>query len=101
MKTEKFIEVTDIGRSIGIDAFKFAFEGVVCKPVVINGKKITYREMECLKHLGKAEKDKQIQKEMNFKGQASVNSLMVRLRNKMEVTSRSEMIIQANRIGII
>lgn len=91
--THEYVDCGRRGKCIG--------EGIVCKPVVIEGKKITYRETECLRLLGSAKRDKQIKVDMGFKSQASVNSLMVRLRSKMDVTSRSEMIIKANQIGII
>ncbi|MGV8136523.1 MAG: hypothetical protein AB2L20_15045 [Mangrovibacterium sp.] len=91
--THEFVDCSRRGKCIG--------EGKVCKPLMVNGEKITYREREALSHLFAAKKDKQIQQDMGFSSPASVKSLMVRLRGKFDASSRSELLIKARQIGIV
>jgi len=91
--TYEFVNCPRRGRCIG--------EGKVCKPLMVNGEKITHREREALDLLFSAKKDKEIQEDMGFTSPASVKSLMVRLRDKFDVTSRSELLLKARQIGIL
>lgn len=75
-------------------------EGLCCKQLSINGERITNRERQCLKLLSQGRTDKEIRREMGFHSQASVNSLMERLRNKTHVNRRSEMAIIAKEAGL-
>ena len=75
-------------------------EGLCCKPLSIDGVKITHRERECLSYIKSGKTDKQIKVQMGFTSQASVNSLMERLRNKLNVSNRTEMAVIANQIGV-
>ena len=74
-------------------------EGKVCK-LSLNGVKITYRELQCLRFTVKGENYKQIASEMGFKNTLPVNSLMSRLRDKFGVGSKAALIILSNQLGI-
>lgn len=74
-------------------------EGKVCK-LTLNGIKITYRELQCLRHTVKGKDYKQIASEMGFRNTLPVNSLMSRLREKFGAGSKAALIIMSQQLGI-
>ena len=74
-------------------------EGKVCK-LTLNGIKITYRELQCLRHTVKGKDYKQIASEMGFKNTIPVNSLQSRLREKLGAGSKAALIIMSQQLGI-
>ena len=76
-------------------------EGKVCSPLIINEQRITYREIECLRHIGKGLTYKQISVEMGFRSITAVNSLIDRLRDKLQCTSNVEIALKVKELGIV
>lgn len=74
-------------------------ESKVCK-LTLNGIKITYRELQCLRHTAKGKDYKQIALEMGFRNTLPVNSLMSRLREKFGAGSKAALIIMSQQLGI-
>ena len=74
-------------------------EGKVCK-LTLNGIKLTYRELQCLRYTVKGKDYKQIASEMGFNNTLPVNSLMSRLREKFGAGSKSALIIMSQQLGI-
>jgi DNA-binding CsgD family transcriptional regulator len=92
-KTREYVDCGRHGKCPG--------EGKVCTPVVINGSHITYRELECLKLIGEGLPYKRIKIEMGFRQVTAVNSLIGRLRDKLQCSSNVEIAIKAKEMGIV
>ena len=71
-------------------------EGKVCS---MHG--LTFRELQCFRLNGMGLNYDQIKSEMGFRTKTAVNSLMERLRNKLDVKDRTELSIKAHQIGIV
>lgn len=89
--TKEFFDCGRRGQCIG--------EGKVCK-LTLNGIKITYRELQCLRLNSKGKSYAEIRCEMGFNSQNSVNSLMSRLRDKLGAGSKSALIVMSQQLGI-
>jgi len=92
-KTREYVACGRRGRCIG--------EGKVCSPVTINGEHITYRELECLRLIGTGLTYQRIRIEMGFKRVTAVNSLIDRLRDKLQCTSNTEIALKVKELGIV
>lgn len=87
-RSKEFYDCGKHGKCIG--------EGKVCSLMGL-----TFREMQCLR-LNNAGKDyAQIRSEMGFKNNTAVNSLMSRLRIKLDAKSKTELITKSQEIGIL
>ena len=92
-KSKEFVDCGKRGRCPG--------ENKVCSPVVINGSRITFRELECWKLIGQQLSYKQVMFEMGFRRETAVNSLMERLRIKLACSDKVGIALKAKEIGII
>ena len=75
-------------------------ENKVCSPLCINGDRISHREYECLKLIGISLTYKQIMVEMGFRRETAVNSLIARLRDKLQCNTLVEIALKVKEIGI-
>jgi len=71
-------------------------EGLVC-----NLMGLTFRELQCLRLNNNGKDYSQIKKEMGFKSQTAVNSLMSRLRDKLNAKDRTQLLMNSYKIGIL
>lgn len=92
-KTKEFVDCGRRGRCFG--------ENLVCSPLSINGERITHREFECLKLIGIGLPYKRIMIEMGFRRTSAVNSLLVRLRDKMCCSNQVEIAIKVKELGLV
>lgn len=92
-KTKEFMECGRHGRCAG--------ENQVCSPLCINGEHITNREFECLKLIGIGLDYKRITIEMGFRRETAVNSLIDRIRDKLQCSNNREIILKVKEIGIV
>jgi DNA-binding CsgD family transcriptional regulator len=92
-KTREYVACGRKGRCIG--------EGKVCSPLRINGESITFRELECLRLIGVGLTYKRIREEMGFKRVTAVNSLIDRLRDKLQCCSNVEIALKVKELGIV
>lgn len=76
-------------------------ENKVCSALMINESKITHRELECLKLIGIGLTYKSITIEMGFRRETAVNSLIDRLRDKMQCTNNVEIAIKVKELGLV
>jgi DNA-binding CsgD family transcriptional regulator len=76
-------------------------EGKVCSILSINGFQITNRELECLKLIGTGLTYKMICAAMGFRRQTAVNSLIDRLRDKLQCANQVEIALKVKEIGLI
>lgn len=92
-KTREYVACGRRGRCIG--------EGKVCSPVTINGEHISFRELECLRLIGIGLTYKRIRAEMGFRHVTAVNSLIDRLRDKLQCASNVEIALKVKELGIV
>jgi len=92
-KTKEYFECGQKGKCRG--------EGKVCSPLTINGERITFRELECLKLIGTGLTYKQITIEMGFRRETAVNSLIGRLRDKLQCGNNVEIALKVKELGIV
>lgn len=76
-------------------------EYIICKAAMINGIKITHREIECLRLIGSGKSYREIRMSMGFNSQASVNSLINRLKIKFNARGKTELALLACKTGIV
>ena len=93
IKSKEFVECGHRGKCSG--------EGRVCSPLLINGSRITFRELECLKLIGIGMTYKRITIEMGFRRETAVNSLIGRLRVKLQCASNIEIALKVKELGLI
>jgi DNA-binding CsgD family transcriptional regulator len=89
-------EYVDCGRR-----GKCAHEGKICTPISVNGSHITCRELECLRLIGEGLAYKQIKIEMGFRQVTAVNSLIGRLRDKLQCTNNVGIALKAKELGLV
>lgn len=89
-------EYVDCGRK-----GKCKGENKVCSPIVVNGSRITFRELECLKLIGVGLTYKRITVEMGFRRETAVNSLIDRLRDKLQCMNNVEIAIKVKELGFV
>ena len=75
-------------------------EGKVCS-MTFDNEKITHRERECLALVGNGKSYREIMVSMGFRSMASVNSIMARLKEKLNERSKTGLAIHARQIGIV
>ena len=92
-KTREYVDCGRHGKCPG--------EGKVCTPVIVNGSQITHRELECLRLIGEGLPYKQIRLEMGFRKVTAVNSLIGRLRDKLQCNSNVEIALKAKEMGVV
>lgn len=92
-KTKEFVECGRHGYCVG--------ENKVCSPLCINGEHITHREFECLKLIGTGLTYKRITVEMGFRRETAVNSLIDRIRDKLQCSNNTEIAIKVKELGIV
>ena len=92
-KTREYVACGRKGKCSG--------EGKVCSPLVVNGSQISYRELECLRLIGIGLTYKRIRAEMGFRSVTAVNSLIDRLRDKLQCTSNIEIALKVKELGIV
>jgi len=92
-KTREYVACGRKGKCVG--------EGKVCSPLVVNGSHISYRELECLRLIGAGLTYKRITEEMGFRSITAVNSLIDRLRDKLQCTSNVEIALKVKELGIV
>lgn len=92
-KTKEYVNCSHRGRCAGEDK--------VCSPVCIKGEHITHREFECLKHIGTGHTYKEITVEMGFRRETAVNSLIYRLRYKLNCRNNVEIALKCKDFGIV
>ncbi len=73
-------------------------EGLMCKPVQVNGETLTQREAQCLRLLGQGKTYKDIQKELNYTTVVSANSLVSRLYNKIGASDKAKVALLAAQV---
>lgn len=93
---KKTKEYVDCGRR-----FRCPGECKVCSPIRINGNKITFRELQCWRLIGNSLSYRQIMIEMGFRRETAVNSLMERLRIKLDAKDKTDLALKAKEIGIV
>lgn len=71
-------------------------EGKVCSMYGL-----TLRERQCLELNGQGKSYKEIKVLMGFKNQLPVNSLMSRLRSKLDASSKTDLLIKSRQLGIV
>lgn len=86
--TTEFVDCGRHGRCKG--------EGLVC-----NLMGLTFRELQCLRLNNNGKDYSQIKNEMGFKSHTAVNSLMQRLRDKLNAKDKTELLIKSYAIGIV
>lgn len=77
---------------------KCTAEGLICKPLLINGESLTQRETQCLRLLGQGMTYKQIQKALCYTTVASANSLVYRLYAKLGIGDKTKAAIIAAQV---
>jgi len=92
-KTKEFVDCGRRGRCPG--------ENKVCSPLCINGEHITHREFECLKLIGIGLNYKRITVEMGFRRETAVNSLIDRIRDKLQCNNNTEIALKVKELGIV
>jgi DNA-binding CsgD family transcriptional regulator len=92
-KTKEYFDCGLKGRCQG--------EGKVCSPLFINGSRITFRELECLKLIGTGLSYKQIKVEMGFTRETAVNSLTDRIRDKFQCSNNTEVALKVKELGLV
>lgn len=92
-KTKEFVECGRHGHCMG--------ENKVCSPLCINGEHITHREFECLKLIGIGLTYKRITVEMGFRRETAVNSLIDRIRDKLQCNNNTEIALKVKELGIV
>ena len=92
-KTREYVACGRRGKCVG--------EGKVCSPLVVNGSHISYRELECLRLIGIGLTYKRIATEMGFRSVTAVNSLIDRLRDKLQCASNIEIALKVKELGIV
>lgn len=92
-KTREYVACGRKGKCSG--------EGKVCSPLIVNGSQITFRELECLRLIGTGLTYKRIAVEMGFRSITAVNSLIDRLRDKLQCTSNIEIALKVKELGIV
>lgn len=73
-------------------------EGMICKPLLINGEHLTQRETQCLRLIGKGLSYKEIQSEFNYKSVVSANSLVQRLYGKVGASDKAKVALLAAQV---
>jgi len=76
-------------------------ENKICSQLMINGSKITHRELQCLKLIGVGLPYKIICTEMGFRRETAVVSLIYRLRDKLQCSNQTEIAIKVREVGLI
>ncbi len=76
-------------------------ENKVCSPLCINESRITFREFECLKLIGHGLSYKKIMAEMGFRRETAVNSLVARLRDKLQCTTLVEIALKVRELELV
>lgn len=101
-KRGAFDRVPDVaGHILTSEAFecgmkgKCKAEGYCCKPVEVNGERLTQRESQCLRLIGQGLTYKQIQRELCYTTVVSVNSLVQRLYDKIGISDKAKVAILA------
>jgi DNA-binding CsgD family transcriptional regulator len=104
-KRGAFDKVADIsGHILTSEAYecgmkgKCKAEGFLCKPVEVNGEKLTQRESQCLRLIGQGLTYKDIQKELCYSTVVSVNSLIQRLYEKIGVSDKAKVALIAAQV---
>ena len=92
-KTKEYVECGHKGRCAG--------ENKVCSPLCIYGSRITFRELECLKLIGIGLTYKQITVEMGFRRYTAANSLIGRLRDKLQCSNNVEIALKVKELGLV
>ena len=92
-KTKEFFDCGRKGKCPG--------EGKVCSSLMINGSHISYREFECLKLIGIGLTYKRITVEMGFRRETAVNSLIDRIRDKLQCNNNTEIALKVKELGIV
>lgn len=92
-KSKEFIECNRRGHCPG--------ENKVCSPLCINGERITHRELECLKLIGINLSYKQIMIEMGFRRETAVNSLIARLRDKLQCSNQTAIALKVKELQLV
>ena len=92
-KTKEYVECGRRGHCPG--------ENKVCSPLMINGSRITFREHECLKLIGIGLTYKRITIEMGFRRETAVNSLIDRIRDKLQCSNNVEIALKVKELGIV
>lgn len=91
-KTKEYVECGRKGRCPG--------ENKVCSPLFINGSRITFRELDCLK-LNTGLTYQQIAVEMGFRRVTAVNSLFARLHDKFQCNNNVELALKAKELRLV
>jgi len=91
--TKEYVECGRKGKCAG--------ESKVCSPLLINGSRITFRELECLKLIGIGLTYKRITIEMGFRRETAVNSLIDRLRDKLQCGNNVEIALKVKELGLV
>lgn len=91
-KTKEFFDCGRRGTCPG--------RGEVCSELCINGSRITHREFECMRLIGVGLTYKRITIEMGFRRETAVNSLIDRIRDKLQCANNVEIAIRVKELGI-
>lgn len=86
--TKEFVDCGQRGKCPG--------EGEVCGMA-----DLTYRELQCARLNAKGNDYRQIMIEMGFRSQTAVNSIMSRLRDKLDAKDKTELLIKSHQLGIV
>lgn len=79
---------------------KCSGENKVCSPICINGSRITFRELDCLR-LNTGLTYQQIAIEMGFRRVTAVNSLFARLHSKFQCANNIELALKVKELGLV